>query len=137
MVSIKTQSHLPQGGKNSTISGRCISSASKAFGKSLGKRPAGKYKSGRSKYEAAHIIPTSGFANRSKRVQNSIKRAQDKFDKYIGADKRNTAINGFWAPRGHAGIDLNYNCQSICLLVRLKYHEKASTKRNIQTSSNC
>ena len=61
----------------------CTSSASKAFGKSLGKRPAGKYKSGRSKYEAAHIIPTSGFANRSKRVQNSIKRAQDKFDKNI------------------------------------------------------
>jgi len=30
-----------------------------------------------------------------------------KFDTHLGADARNTAINGFWAKTGHLGIHTN------------------------------
>jgi RHS repeat-associated protein len=54
-------------------------------------------------YQAAHIVPTGGFSNRSKAVQKAIKEVQGKFDEHIGSELRNTTINGFWAQAGHAG----------------------------------
>ncbi len=53
--------------------------------------------------QAAHIIPTGYFSKYSEAAQNAILMAQTKFDKYIGADLRNSTFNGFWAPRGHFG----------------------------------
>lgn len=78
--------------------------ASKALAKSLestvGARPLGGF-------QAAHIIPTSDFKNRTLAVQNAIKMARTKFDTHLGADARNTAINGFWAKTGHLGTHTN------------------------------
>ncbi|WP_444957438.1 RHS repeat-associated core domain-containing protein [Microbulbifer sp. ZKSA002] len=76
------------------------SSPSKRLGRSLteldGPRPPGGH-------QAAHIIPTGGFSNRSKQVQNAIIFAQKKFDQLLGEDFRDTALNGFWAKAGHNG----------------------------------
>ncbi len=46
--------------------------------------------------QAAHIVPTGRFSNRSVRVQQAIKTAQMNFDKYLGAGYRNRSINGFF-----------------------------------------
>ena len=54
-------------------------------------------------WQAAHIVPTNNFSNRSQQVQGAIEIAQNKFNTYLGADLRDTSINGFWALAGHAG----------------------------------
>jgi len=53
--------------------------------------------------EAAHMVPTGKFGNRTSDVQQAIATAQLKFDKFIGHGSRDTLINGFWAEKGHAG----------------------------------
>jgi hypothetical protein len=53
-----------------------------------------------SRHQAAHIVPTNAFSNRSAEVRESVKTAQDKFDRFLGAEERDAAINGFWATAG-------------------------------------
>jgi hypothetical protein len=47
-------------------------------------------------YDAAHIVPTGAFSGRSDDVQKALGRVQRKFDTYLGAGARDSAINGFW-----------------------------------------
>jgi hypothetical protein len=54
-------------------------------------------------YQAGHIVPTNVFSNRSEEVQKAILTAQSKFNRYLGEELRDAAINGFWAEAGHAG----------------------------------
>ena len=54
-------------------------------------------------YQAGHIVPTNVFTKRSADVRKAITTAQTKFNKYLGEDLRDAAINGFWAEAGHAG----------------------------------
>ena len=75
------------------------SAQSKALAKDLGERPEGGW-------QAAHIVPSNNFTNRSAAVQRAIKKAQKKMDKYLKG-KRNTHINGFWGLPGHAGTHTN------------------------------
>ena len=77
------------------------SSHSKQLGKNL--ETSGYPKPGGQGWQAGHIVPTNNFKNRSKEVQSAIQTAQEKFNKYLGEDQRNAAINGFWAQAGHAG----------------------------------
>jgi hypothetical protein len=54
-------------------------------------------------HQAAHIVPTNSFSNRSDDVKKAIATAQEKFDKFLTSELRDTTVNGFWAEAGHAG----------------------------------
>ncbi|OVE77772.1 hypothetical protein BVX99_01745 [bacterium F16] len=54
-------------------------------------------------YQAAHIVPTGAFSNRSAIIQKAIRLAQSRFDEFLGPAARNSTINGFWAKSGHLG----------------------------------
>ncbi len=73
---------------------------SKKLAESLGDRPPG--------MQAAHVVPTNGFKNRSPAVQRAIRLAQNKMDRHLGAAARDTAINGFWAAPGHKGTHTDH-----------------------------
>ncbi len=95
-ANLQGETQGPAGGGESKDTG----SHSKALGKDLEK--AGYSRPGKD-YQAAHIVPTNSFRNRSKAVQEAIATAQSKFDEFVGPLRRDTNINGFWAEAGHAG----------------------------------
>ena len=75
------------------------SKASKELGKELTRKIGARVKG----MQAAHLIPTNIFTNRSAAVQKAIRQAQEKFNTLLGEQNRNKAINGFWAKAGHLG----------------------------------
>ncbi|MCW8880586.1 MAG: RHS domain-containing protein [Kangiellaceae bacterium] len=58
-------------------------------------------------YQAAHIIPVKGFKSRKPAVQRAVLTAQRTFDKILGPEFRDTALNGFWAKTKHLGTHTN------------------------------
>jgi hypothetical protein len=80
--------------------------------------------------QAAHLVP-SGDYSQSKYpadVIRAIAFSQKQFDKYLGSDKRDTLINGFWAEPGHAGTHKKKYFRDLAGMLR-KASDGPSAKR--------